>query len=76
MFINLKDLTTEKWDKILSQKTLDKIIEFNPKKAENRAAYIYANENLELAANEFYKNFKKNASKGLKKEFETFKKFP
>ena len=74
LFINLKDLTTEKWDKILSQKTLDKIIEFNPKKAENRAAYIYANENLELAANEFYKNFKKNASKGLKKEFETFKK--
>ncbi len=74
LFINLKELTTDKWDKILSQKTLDKIIEFNPKKGENRAAYVYANENLELAANEFYKNFKKNASKTLKKEFETFKK--
>ena len=27
LFINLKELTTAKWDKILSQKTLDKIIE-------------------------------------------------
>ena len=74
LFINLKDLTTAKWDKILSLKTLDKIIEQNPNKNTNRAAYVYANENLELASNEFYKNFKKNASKNLKKEFENFKK--
>lgn len=74
LFINLKELTTSKWDKILSQKTLDKIIEMNPNKGTNRAAYVYASENIELAANEFYKNFKKNASKNLKKEFENFKK--
>ena len=74
LFINLKELTTSKWDRILSQKTLDKIIEMNPNKNTNRAAYVYANENLELAANEFYKNFKKHASKNLKKEFEAFKK--
>ncbi len=74
LFINLKDLTTDKWDKILSKKTLDKIIEMNPNKGTNRAAYIYANESLSLASNEFYKNFKKSASKKLKSEFENFKK--
>ena len=74
LFINLKDLTTDKWDKILSKKTLDKIIEMNPNKGTNRAAYIYANESLSLASNEFYKNFKKSASKKLKSEFESFKK--
>ena len=74
MFINLKELTTAKWDRILSQKTLDKIIEMNPNKGTNRAAYKYASENVELAANEYYKNFKKSASKKLKTEFENFKK--
>ena len=74
LFINLKELTTSKWDKILSQKTLDKIIENNPNKGTNRAAYQYASENVEIAAKEYYKNFKKNASKNLKKEFEAFKK--
>jgi len=74
LFINLKDLTTEKWDKILSTKTLQKLVEMNPNKGTNRAAYIYANESVELASKEFYKNFKKNASKKLKKEFEEFKK--
>ncbi len=74
LFINLKELTTSKWDRILSNKTLEKIIEMNPNKNTNRAAYVYAIENLELASNEFYKNFKKNASKELKKEFEKFKK--
>ena len=61
-------------DKILSKKTLDKVIEMNPNKGQNKAAYVYASENLELVANEFYKNFKKNASKKLKQEFENFKK--
>ena len=74
LFINLKDLTTDKWDKILSTKTLNKIIDLNPKKGENRAAYVYATESVELASKEFYKNFKKNASKKLKTEFEAFKK--
>ena len=48
LFINLKDLTTDKWDKILSQKTLDKIIEMNPNKNSNKAAYVYALESMEL----------------------------
>ncbi len=73
LFINLKELTTDKWGKILSQKTLDKIIEMNPNKNTNKAAYVYAIESIELCANEFYKNFKKNAPKELKKEFEAFK---
>ncbi|MBR1616720.1 4-alpha-glucanotransferase [bacterium] len=74
LFINLQELTTPVWDRILSQKTLDKIIEMNPNKNTSKAAYVYAIENLELAANEFYKNFKKHASKTLKQEFEAFKK--
>ena len=45
----------------------------NPNKNSNRAAYVYAIESMELCANEFYKNFKKNAPKELKKEFEKFK---
>ncbi len=74
LFINLKELTTQKWDKILSQKTLDKIIENNPNKGRSKAAYEYANKSLELASKEFYQNFKNNASKNLKFEFENFKK--
>ena len=35
LFINLKELTTSKWDKILSTKTLIKIIENNPNKYEH-----------------------------------------
>ena len=74
LFINLKELTTQKWDKILTQKTLNEIINDNPNKNDYHAAYIYANEALKKASDEFYKNFKKNASKNLKYEFETFKK--
>ena len=74
LFINLLDLTTEKWDKILSEKTLNKIVENNPSKGTNRASYVYATESVELAGKEFYKNFKKSASKKLKTEFEKFKK--
>ncbi|MBR2068350.1 MAG: 4-alpha-glucanotransferase [Candidatus Gastranaerophilales bacterium] len=72
LFINLQELTTQKWDKILSQKTLDKIVELNPNKDTSKAAYVYAQESMELAKNEYYKNFKKNASKNLQKEFTTF----
>lgn len=74
LFINLKDLTTESWDKILSKKTLDRIIENNPNKDKPKAAYNYAIESFNAASEEFYKNFNKKASKELKKEFEKFKK--
>ena len=74
LFINLKELTTHKWDKILSQKTLDKLIEENPNKNDSHAAYVYANKSMEIARDEYYKNFKRNASKGLHQEFEKFKK--
>ena len=40
LFINLKELTTDKWDKILSTKTLNKIVEMNPNKGKNKAAYL------------------------------------
>ena len=74
LFINLRELTTSKWDKILSQKTLNKIIAQNPNKDASYAAYVYANESMELAKEEYYKNFKLQASAKLQKEFEKFKK--
>ena len=58
LFINLKELTTSKWDKILSQKTLDNIIASNPNKGTNRAAYVYASENVEKAFDRIRKSFK------------------
>ncbi|MBR1617529.1 4-alpha-glucanotransferase [bacterium] len=74
LFINLKELTTAKWSNILSEATLNKIIELNPNKDSNHAAYAYANEAFEVASKEFYANFVKNASYSLKMEFEKFKK--
>ncbi len=74
LFINLRELTTSKWDKILSQKTLNKIIAQNPNKDASYAAYVYANESMEFAKEEYYKNFKLQASAKLQKEFEKFKK--
>ena len=74
LFINLKDLTTSEWCEILSQKTLDKIIENNPNKNSNKAAYVYAINSFEEASKEFYKNFQTKANSLLKREFENFKK--
>ncbi len=73
LFINLKELTTKEWGEILSNKTLNKIIENNPNKNTNKAAYKYANESFKTASDEIYKNIK-NLPKELKKEFTKFKK--
>ncbi len=74
LFINLKELTTDEWDNILSLNTLDKIVGNNLLKDTSKASYAYALGGLKIASDEFYKNFKKRASKTLKKEFDAFKK--
>ncbi len=73
LFINLEELTKEKWDKILSIETFDGIVKNNPGKDKNKAAYAYANSAFELASKEFCKNFKRHINKNIKKEFEAFK---
>ena len=42
LFMDLESLTETKWHNLLSKKTFDTIVENNPKKGTNRAAYEYA----------------------------------
>lgn len=74
LFIDLKSLTEKEWHSILSIDTFNKIVNENPKKGTNRAAYKYSIEKYETAFNEIYKNFIKLNDKKLNEEFETFKK--
>lgn len=74
LFVDLKSLTENKWHKLLSVETFNKIVESNPKKGENRAAYSYAVEAYKEAFDEIYKNYLKLNDKNFKKEFENFKK--
>ena len=74
LFINLKELTTKEWEHLLSEETLNNIVENNPSKGANRASYAYATERCDAAMKEFYENFKKKASWGLKRKFDKFKK--
>ena len=74
LFVDLKSLTENKWHKLLSAETFNKIVESNPKKGENRAAYFYAIEAYKEAFDEIYKNYLKLNDKNFKKEFENFKK--
>lgn len=74
LFINLKDLTTSEWEHLLSEATLNNIVENNPSKGTNRASYVYAIQRCDAAMKEVYENFKKKASWGLKRRFDKFKK--
>ena len=74
LFVDLKSLTENKWHKLLSAETFNKIVDSNPKKGENRAAYSYAIEAYKEAFDEIYKNYLKLNDKNFKKEFENFKK--
>ena len=73
LFVDLKELTTSKWNSILSEKTFNDIVENNPKKGINRTAYSYAYRKYSDALDEAYKNFTQDYNKGLNSEFETFK---
>lgn len=74
LFIDLKELTTKKWDAILSTKTYEEIVANNPNKDLGKTAYSYIYKAQESALKEAYDKFKnsKNAKK-LNKEFEKFK---
>lgn len=73
LFVDLKALTTKKWNNILSEDTFNEIVENNPKKGENKTAYSYAYRKYTDALDEAYKNFIANPDKKLNKAFEEFK---
>ena len=73
LFIDLKDLTTDKWDKILPQETYNDIVNNNPQKGTNRTAYEYIIRRQEEALSQAYDNFTKKNNKILNKEFELYK---
>ena len=72
LFIDLKQLTTKDWGKILSEDTFNKVVQENPKKNTGRTAYSYIVNAQNNALKEAWENFK--AQKKYKKEFEKFKK--
>ncbi len=73
LFIDLKQLTTDKWGKILSEKTYKNIVENNPNKNTNKTSYSYISKQQPLALSEAYENFVKLNDKKLKAEFEQYK---
>ncbi len=72
LFIDLEQLTTEKWDCILSETTFTNICNNNPNKDTHKTAYSYIFVEHEKALREAFENF--NKSKKFKKEYEKFKK--
>ena len=73
LFIDLKELTTRKWNSILSEKTFNFIVENNPNKGINKTSYAYATNRYEEALSEAYDNFVKSCDKKLRSEFESYK---
>lgn len=73
LFIDLKQLTTSKWHKILSEATFNEIVENNPNKGKNRTSYSYITIKQSQALMETYKNFIKLNDKQLNKEFNKYK---
>ena len=73
LFIDLKELTTKKWGKILSDKTFKEIVSNNPNKGKNKTSYSYITNQQEEALTEAYENFVKLNDKKIKKEFDSYK---
>lgn len=73
LFIYLKELTTDKWHKILSEKTFKDIVDNNPNKDKNKTSYSYITKRQDEALTEAYENFLKLNDKKLNAEFETYK---
>ena len=74
LFIDLKQLTTEDWDKILSVDTFNSIVNENPNKNINKTAFSYAYRRHDDALNEAYGNFiKSEVLKKRRKQFEIYK---
>ena len=73
LFIDLKQLTGNECNNILSVETYSRIVENNPNKDVNKTAYSYIYKQQNEALEEAWRNFKEKGSEALKKEFETYK---
>ena len=73
LFIDLKQLTTPAWGKILSVETFNNIVENNPNRNTNRTSYSYITKKQAQALSEAYSNFIKLNDKKMIAEFETYK---
>ena len=73
LFINLKELTTDKWDKILSTKTLEKIVEILIKIQIKQLMFMLMKA-LTLLQMNFIKILKSMLQKILKKNLKNLKK--
>ena len=73
LFIDLEQLTTDKWFNILSYETYNRITENNPNKDTNKTAYSYIFNAQEEALKEAYNNFKNKDCSELKASFEKYK---
>jgi 4-alpha-glucanotransferase len=73
LFIDLKELTSGKWEKILSIKTYNEIVKNNPNKNTDHTAYSYICQAQQHALKEAFENFKKIKSRKSQKEFESYK---
>ena len=74
LFIDLKQLTTDKWFNILSVETFSDIVANNPNKNTNKTSYSYITKRQAQALSEAYNNFIKLNNPNLNKEFEAYKK--
>ena len=73
LFIDLKQLTTDEWNNILSINTYNDIVNNNPNKDQNKTAYSYIYKHQNEALDEAWDNFKAKGAESLKKEFESYK---
>jgi len=67
LFIDLKQLTTDKWGRILSEQTFEEIVNNNPKKDSHIAAYAYIYKEQKRALKEAFSNFQPD------EEYENYK---
>ncbi len=72
LFIDLKQLTTKDWNKILSEDTYKRVVAENPQQNKGKTAYSYIFKAQNEALKEAWNNFKNG--KKLHKEFDKFKK--
>lgn len=73
LFIDLKQLTTDKWHNILSVETFNDIVANNPNKETNKTSYSYITKKQAQALSEAYNNYLKLNNQELDKEFEAYK---
>lgn len=74
LFIDLKQLTTDKWGNILSEESFSEIVENNPNKNLGKTAYSYICKAQHGALQEAFENFKKLNSKELHLNFKNYRK--